>query len=61
MDLATDAVPDVAATEPMATPMMVPFTPNNEAMAAARTAPPAEAMSWRMENFMEWVGLAGWG
>jgi hypothetical protein len=43
IDWKTSAVPVVAATEPMATPMMVPFTPNTDAMTADSTAPPAEA------------------
>jgi hypothetical protein len=43
IDWKSNAVPTVAATEPMATPTMVPFTPKMEAMTADRTAPPAEA------------------
>jgi hypothetical protein len=43
IDWKTRAVPVVAATEPMATPMMVPLTPNTDAMTADSTAPPAEA------------------
>ena len=43
IDWKSIAVPTVAATEPMATPTMVPFTPKIEATTADRTAPPAEA------------------
>ena len=43
MDCATNAVPKVAAAEPMATPTMVPLTPKIDAMTAAMTAPAAEA------------------
>jgi hypothetical protein len=43
IDWATSAVPIVAAADPMATPTMVPLTPNAEAISAARTAPAAEA------------------
>jgi hypothetical protein len=37
----------VATMDPMATPMMVPFTPKTEAMTADNTAPAAEARIWR--------------
>jgi hypothetical protein len=53
MDCATNAVPMVAATDPMATPTTVPLTPKADAMRAARTAPTAEARIWRMENFTD--------
>ena len=53
IDAATNAVPRVAAMDPMATPTMVPFTPKLEAMSAASTAPAAEARIWRPENFTE--------
>jgi hypothetical protein len=43
IDWKTSAVPVVAATEPMATPTMVPLTPKTEAITADNTAPPAEA------------------
>jgi len=43
IDWNSNAVPTVAATEPMATPTMVPFTPKIDAMTADNTAPPAEA------------------
>ncbi len=43
IDWKISTVPMVAAMEPIATPTMVPFTPNMEAMNAERTAPPAEA------------------
>jgi hypothetical protein len=52
MDCAMSAEPRVAITLPIATPMMVPFTPNNEAMAAASTAAPAEARTWTGLIFM---------
>jgi hypothetical protein len=45
------AVPVVAATEPMATPTMVPLTPKTDATTAESTAPPAEARICRYENF----------
>ncbi len=51
IDWATRAVPVVAAIEPMATPTIVPLTPNVDAMRAAMTAPAAEARIWRTENF----------
>jgi hypothetical protein len=51
MDCATNAVPMVAAAEPMATPMMVPLTPKVDAMSAAITAPAVEARICRNENF----------
>ena len=51
MDCATNAVPKVAAADPIATPTMVPLTPKLDAMIAAMTAPAAEAKIWRMENF----------
>ena len=51
IDWATNAVPMVAAADPMATPTMVPLTPKIDAMIAAITAPAAEARIWRMENF----------
>ena len=56
IDWATNAVPVVAAAEPMATPMMVPFTPKADAISAASTAPAAEARIWRSENFMGGCG-----
>jgi hypothetical protein len=43
IDWATNAVPMVAAIEPIATPTIVPVTPKVEAMSAAITAPAAEA------------------
>jgi hypothetical protein len=43
IDWNSNAVPVVAATEPMATPTMVPLTPKMEAITADNTAPPAEA------------------
>jgi hypothetical protein len=43
IDWKTRALPVVAATEPMATPMMVPSTPKKEAITADSTAPAAEA------------------
>jgi hypothetical protein len=43
IDWTSSAVPVVAATEPMATPTMVPLTPKMEAITADNTAPPAEA------------------
>ncbi len=51
MDCATKAVAIVAAAEPMATPTMVPLTPNTDAMIAAITAPAVEARICRNENF----------
>jgi hypothetical protein len=51
IDWDTRVVPIVAAHEAMATPMIVPVTPKLEAMSAARTAPAAEAMICRKENF----------
>ncbi len=51
IDWAKKAVPAVAAAEPIATPMIVPLTPNAEAISAAITAPAAEARIWRTENF----------
>ena len=53
IDCATNAVPIVAATEPMATPTTVPLTPKADAIRAARTAPTAEARIWRIENFTD--------
>jgi hypothetical protein len=47
IDWKTSADPVVAATEPMATPMMVPSTPKKDRMTAANTAPAAEARIWR--------------
>jgi hypothetical protein len=54
IDCDTIAVPIVAAAEPMATPTIVPVTPNAEAISAARTAPVAEARICRTENFTTW-------
>ena len=51
IDCAMNAVPMVAAAEPIATPMIVPLTPKAEAISAAITAPAAEARIWRTENF----------
>jgi hypothetical protein len=55
IDWATKAVPMVAAAEPMATPMIVPFTPKTDKITAATTAPPVEARIWRIENFTHGV------
>jgi hypothetical protein len=43
MDWATNAVAVVATALPRATPMIVPFSPNNDAATAARMAPAADA------------------
>jgi hypothetical protein len=51
IDCPTIAVPIVATTDPIATPIIVPLTPNVDAISAARTAPTAEARIWRTENF----------
>lgn len=51
IDCEMSADPIVAATEPMATPMIVPVTPKLDAISAASTAPAAEARICRKENF----------
>ncbi len=51
IDCDTNAVPRVAAIEPIATPTIVPVTPKLDAMSAAITAPAAEARICRKENF----------
>lgn len=51
IDCETNAVPSVAAIDPMATPTMVPVTPKLDAMTAAITAPAADARICRPENF----------
>lgn len=51
IDWDTNAVPMVAAMEPIATPMIVPVTPKLDAISAAITAPAAEARICRKENF----------
>ena len=43
MDCMARAVEVVATALPRATPMIVPFSPNNDAMTAEATAPAAEA------------------
>lgn len=51
IDWATNAVPIVAAADPIATPTIVPLTPKLDAIRAAMTAPAAEARICRTENF----------
>jgi len=36
----------VATTDPIATPMIVPLTPKDDAISAASTAPAADARIW---------------
>jgi|GEM_PF-402627 len=61
MDSPANAETVVATTLPTATPMTVPWTPKNEAMTAARTAPIAEAATWIGLSFIVESGLKACG
>jgi hypothetical protein len=53
MDWPIAALPTVAMTLARATPTIVPVTPKNEAMTAARTEAAHEAMTWIGLIFMD--------
>lgn len=52
IDACTSAAAVVATALPIATPMIVPWTPNSDAIRAARTAPQTDPMSCGMLSFM---------